>query len=133
MAGNTRETRLDRDAINEADIRGALSGILDSEEFSRSKRMGHFLHFVVEEALAGRGERLTAFAIAREVYGRDESFDARSDAVVRVEAGRLRRRLSVYYEGAGRDSAVRIDLPKGGYPVVGPSCQPRFLRSLLRF
>jgi TolB-like protein/Tfp pilus assembly protein PilF len=77
--------------------------------------MGFFLSFVVEETLAGRGDRLKAFSIAREVYGRDETFDARSDAVVRVEAGRLRRRLAAYYERAGRSDPVRIDLPKGGY------------------
>ena len=74
--------------------------------------MGLFLGFVVDQTLSGRGGRLKAFSVAREVYGRDETFDARSDAVVRVEAGRLRRRLAAYYEGVGRDDPIRIDLPK---------------------
>jgi hypothetical protein len=58
--------------------------------------MGRFLCFTVDEVLAGRGDRLKAFSIAREVYGRDESFDPRSDTIVRVEAGRLRQRLAAF-------------------------------------
>jgi adenylate cyclase len=34
---------------------------------------------------------------------------------VRVEAGRLRRRLMEHYQGAGSSSALRIDLPRGSY------------------
>jgi adenylate cyclase len=39
----------------------------------------------------------------------------RTDTIVRVEAGRLRRRLASYYEALGPDDPVRIDVPKGGY------------------
>jgi TolB-like protein len=77
--------------------------------------MSSFLSFVVEETLAGRGERLKAFTIARQVYGRDESFDPRTDTIVRVEAGRLRHRLKHYNETLGRYDPVHIVLPKGGY------------------
>jgi len=78
------------------------------------------LRFVVEEKLAGRGDRLKAFTIAREVYGRDENFDPRTDTNVRVDAGRLRSRLASYYESGGCNDPVRIDVPKGGYtPVFG--------------
>ena len=34
---------------------------------------------------------------------------------MRVEAGRLRRRLIEYYHAEGSDDAVRIALPKNGY------------------
>jgi hypothetical protein len=77
--------------------------------------MGSFLRFVVEEKLADRGDRLKAFSIACEVYGRDENFDPRSDTIVRVDAGRLRHRLASYYKSAGCNDPVRIDVPKGGY------------------
>lgn len=115
MNSHVEDSAPDRDSIQESDIRAALKCILDSTEFTRSKRAGAFLRFVVEEKLAGRGDRLKAFSIAREVYGRDETFDPRTDTIVRVEAGRLRSRLAVYYETAGRDDTVRIDVPKGGY------------------
>lgn len=115
MIDHAEESRRDSDSKQESDIRTALKSILDSAEFSRSKRAGAFLRFVVEEKLAGRGDRLKAFSIAREVYGRDATFDPRSDTIVRVEAGRLRSRLAAYYEADGRDDPIRIDVPKGGY------------------
>ena len=34
---------------------------------------------------------------------------------MRTEAGRLRARLAEYYIGEGKDDAVVIELPKGGY------------------
>ena len=43
----------DSDSIQESNIRTALKRILDSAEFTRSKRAGAFLRFVVEEKLAG--------------------------------------------------------------------------------
>ena len=104
--------------LQESDVRAALAHVLGSDEFKRSKRMGSFLRFVVEEKLADRGDRLKAFSIAREVYGRDENFDPRSDTIVRVDAGRLRHRLASYYKSAGCNDPVRIDVPKGGYSPI---------------
>ena len=45
----------------------------------------------------------------------DAGFDAQNDPVVRLEAGRLRRALERYYQGAGRDDPVEIAIPKGSY------------------
>src|SRR4051794_10670903 len=73
------------------------------------------LRYVVEEALAGRGERIKAYTVAVEVFGRDEAFDANADPAVRLEAGRLRRALERYYLVAGRADLVLIGIPKGGY------------------
>ncbi len=73
------------------------------------------LRFVVEETLAGRGNRLKGFALAIAVFGRDETFNSQSDPVVRFEARRLRRDLDSYYMNAGRGDPVRITIPKGGY------------------
>jgi hypothetical protein len=70
---------------------------------------------VVEETLAGRADRLHAYPIALEVLGRDANFDPQTDPVVRMEAGRLRRRLERYYLGAGQSDPVRVDIPKGSY------------------
>lgn len=73
------------------------------------------LRFLIEEALAGRADRLKGFSIAVAVFGRDETFDSQSDPVVRLEARRLRRDLDGYYATAGRSDSVRITVPKGGY------------------
>jgi adenylate cyclase len=104
-------------------VKQALERILASPDFVASDRLRSFLRFVVEERLAGRGDRLKAYPIALEVFGRDASFDPQIDPVVRMEAGRLRRRLERYYLGAGQDDPVRIDVPKGGYAPIF-SCHP---------
>jgi adenylate cyclase len=109
---------LERSEIAESEIRATLKRVLESAEFARSKRMKEFLSFVVEEALSGRGDRLKAFPIAVEVYGRDETFNSSTDAVVRMQAGRLRSRLDRYFETAGRNDSVRISLHKGSYNPI---------------
>lgn len=104
-----------RQAPSAAEISAALSRLLGSRAFQRAGRSSAFLRFVVEEALAGRGDRLKGFTIAVEVFGRSEDFDAQTDPLVRVEAGRLRRRLSQYYEEEGGLDPIRIKLSRGGY------------------
>jgi adenylate cyclase len=94
---------------------GQLQRILDSKEFDASDRNRRFLRYVVEEMLAGRGDRIKAYSIATSVLDRDESFDPQSDPIVRIEASRLRRSLDRYYLTAGRADLIRISIPKGSY------------------
>ncbi len=103
------------DGMTSADVRAELDRIVASPAFDASDRNRRFLVHVVEETLAGRGERIKAYGVALAVFGRDESFDAQSDPIVRIEASRLRRSLERYYLIAGQDDPVRIDIPKGGY------------------
>lgn len=96
-------------------VRDHLARILASRNFVVPQRVQGFLTYVVEETLAGRGDRLKAIAIATDVFGRGLDFDAMNDPVVRIEAGRLRRALERYYLLSGSDDPVIIDIPKGTY------------------
>lgn len=96
----------------------ALNRVLASKVFEAAGRAREFLSFIVDETLAGRGDRLKGYSIAVQVFERPADFDAQTDPLVRVEAGRLRRRLAEYYQGDGRDDPVRIELPRGGYTPV---------------
>ena len=51
-----------------AECRAALERILASSVFEQAGRASEFLRFVVEETLAGRGDRLKGYAIAVEVF-----------------------------------------------------------------
>jgi len=95
-----------------------LNRIFSSKAFRQADRLKRFLSFIVEETLAGRGERLKEFVVGVEVFGKDESFDPRSDPIVRVQARRLRAQLTRYYREEGQDDELIIDLPKGGYAAV---------------
>ncbi len=108
------------DALSEpstSEVHAALERILASRYFQQAERASEFLRFVVEQTLAGAGQRLKGYTIGVEVFGRPADFDAQSDALVRVEAGRLRRRLVEYYAGEGVADPVRIELPRGAYAV----------------
>ena len=64
-----------------------------SGPFHQSHRRQRFLEYLVNETLAGRGERLKAYNVALEVFDRPETFDPVVDPLVRVEAARLREKL----------------------------------------
>ncbi|RWQ18097.1 hypothetical protein [Mesorhizobium sp.] len=97
------------------DCRAQLARILNSADFDATGRERRFLSHVVEETLAGRGDRIKAYSIAVEVFGRDMSFDPQTDPIVRIEAGHLRRGLERYYLTAGHDDPILITIAKGGY------------------
>src|SRR5688500_14719994 len=107
-----------------ADVRAELERILASRCFQQAGRASHFLRFVVEQTLAGGSQRLKGYTIGVEVFGRPPDFDAQSDALVRVEAGRLRRRLVEYYASEGAGDPVRIDLPRGSYAIESSFLEP---------
>jgi adenylate cyclase len=105
-------------------MRTYLERILGSAPFAQSERLQRFLKFAVTETLAGRSDRLKGYSIAVAVFDRDPSFDSAIDAIVRVEAARLRTKLREYYDGEGRDDPVRLVLPKGRYAIQLETPQP---------
>lgn len=96
----------------------ALENVLGSQTFSEMPRLKRFLEYVVTETIAGRGDRLKGVVIACEVFDKTDPDEAQSTTIVRVEAGRLRRRLNDYYQHEGRNESFRIKIPKGGYIAV---------------
>lgn len=110
---------------SEDQIRTQLDRLLSSPELNQSAKLQEFLSYVVEESLAGRARYIKGVTIAQALYGEDKEFDPESNSIVRVEAGRLRRRLTEYYMKEGRDDPVIIEIPKGGYaPQFSENPQP---------
>jgi adenylate cyclase len=99
-------------------VRRQLERILRSPGFARNDRLSRFLRFVVERHTEGRDHELKESVIAIEVFGRQPDYNPKHDAIVRIEAGRLRARLSEYYLGDGKRDALIIDIPRGGYIPV---------------
>lgn len=97
------------------EILGALERVLSSKEFSGADRLREFLTYVVTESVEGRGDKILGKLIAQDVYQRRSEEDIATANVVRVDAGRLRRRLSAYYSGEGAADPLRIEIAKGGY------------------
>jgi tetratricopeptide (TPR) repeat protein len=97
------------------EIKEALQRILASDSFLRSERLTHFLTYIVEKSLQGQSGDLKEYCVGIAVCGRKDSYDTRTDPVVRVEARRLRSAIDLYYANEGKEDAVQITLPKGGY------------------
>lgn len=100
---------------NEQQMRDALDRVLSSAAFADANRLKSFLKYIVEETLGGRGSGIRAKTIASDVYGRRPEDGAEQEAIVRVDAGRLRRRLDVFYADEGNAAPVRIHVLPGGY------------------
>jgi len=102
-------------------VREQLERVLASTTFKQVDRLKRFLSFIVLESISGRSTELKEYVIGVHVFGKEPSFDPRTDPIVRVQARRLRAKLVRYYQEEGRSDEVIIDLPKGGYaPVFKP-------------
>jgi TolB-like protein/Flp pilus assembly protein TadD len=105
-------------ATPETAVLQQLERILESKTFSQVDRLKRFVRFIVSEAAHGRGAELKEYVIGVQVFGKEASFDPRTDPIVRVQARRLRTRLVRYYREEGQSDELVIDLPKGGYAPV---------------
>jgi TolB-like protein len=106
-------------------IERQLERILSSSSFRKCVQLSRFLQFVVRESLAGGDGASKETLIGIEIFGRRPDYDPGTDPVVRVEARRLRRKLSLYYEREGHEDPIRIQVPKGGYlPAFDLVCPP---------
>lgn len=110
------------DPPTKEEVRAHLSRLLAAPEWRGSSRRKRLLSYIVEEALSDSGQSLKGVSIAMAVFSRDATHQDGSDAIVRVEAHRLRKDLDSYYMDGGRHEPIRIRLPKGGY-------MPRFERN----
>lgn len=99
-------------------VRRQLERILAGTTFQQVDRLRRFLSFVVLECIAGRRDSLKEYVVGIQVFGKEPSFDPRTDPVVRVQARRLRARLVRYYAEEGGSDDIVIELPKGGYAPV---------------
>jgi hypothetical protein len=104
--------------LHPAQVREELRRVLASPEFVSSERGRTFLTYIVESRLEGGLDRLKERTIGVEVFGRDLSYDTGQDAIVRVSAKSVRKRLNDYYsrlEAEGQEQGFRIFIPQGSY------------------
>lgn len=109
----TSGLRIDKGVVAEA-----LQKVLRSRTFARSERLRCFLKFVVEMEQLGLAHQLKGYTIGIDVFSRDEGFDPGTDPLVRVQAGKLRKLLNLFYAEEGRDEPLRIRIPLGGYVPI---------------
>ena len=108
--------------VSKESIQRELEQILASDLFIGKKQAGKFLHYIVNETLEGRGDRITQYGIAIEALGKPVDYCPTESPAVRVEAGRVRKLLEEYYtDDQISQHTCQIILPVGGYtPLFKP-------------
>jgi len=98
-----------------AAVREHVSEIIASPAFKGSRRGQEFLRHIVDKALNGQFEDLKERTLGVELFERPPAYDTAEDAVVRVTACDVRKRLKQFYGESDSLSKMRIELPSGSY------------------
>jgi hypothetical protein len=100
--------------------RAALQTVLASATFSKNPRLSALLEYLCVRCFEGQASSIKEYNIATDVFRRPPDFDQSTDAIVRVEMHRLRKKLKEYYAGEGANQPVEIVIQSGQY-------QPEFV------
>lgn len=104
------------EAVKHAEeVQRHLEEILHGQAFKGSPRTQSFLKHVVERALHGDPEDLRERSLGIALFGRPADYDTAEDAIVRVTASDVRKRLMQHYGSIGAEPPCRINLPSGSY------------------
>lgn len=99
-------------------VREALQRVVTSKRFAKARRCTALLRYLVERVLLCDETAASPpeHEIGVAVFGRDPaSYLPADDPIVRVQAGRLRLRLTAYYADEGAADPLRITVPQGRY------------------
>jgi predicted ATPase len=129
-----RTDTVQRHDLSFESVREQLSRILGSPTFSNAPSLSRLLRHLVEHSFQGSTDQLKEYTVGVEVFDRGESFDPRTDTIVRVQARQLRSKLEEYYRAEGRADSIVIEVPKGHYvasflPVPSAPSGQHFPRS----
>lgn len=100
--------------------RAALQAVLESATFSKNPRLSSLLEYLCIRYFQGEAKSIKEYSIATDVFRRPADFDQSTDAIVRVEMHRLRKKLKEYYAAEGANQPVEIVIQSGQY-------QPEFV------
>lgn len=109
-------TKIARSADETAELQRHVSEIIESKPFKGSPRAEKFLRYVLNHALTGDFDSLKERVIGVKLFGRPPHYETGEDAIVRVTASDVRKRLAQYYNSKyGTTSKFHINLPAGSY------------------
>ena len=96
-------------------VRSELDKMLAAPFFAQSTRCKRFLSHVVEQTLSGNACQLKERTIGISVFERANDYDTGQDAIVRVTANEVRKRIGQFYQESQDIHLIQIDLPRGTY------------------
>lgn len=97
-----------------------VSCVLESRCFEKAQTLRTLLLYLWNH----RDQALNEYAIATEALSRNNLFDPKIDATVRVQISRLRQRLERFYEEEGRKAKERLIIPLGAHQLQVETVTP---------
>lgn len=88
-----------------------------SDALRNSETLRKLLVFLAQHTLDSPETPPKEYEIALDALGYAADFDSQSNSAVRVQVSRLRSKLLEYYNSAGAQDAIVVDMPKGGYTL----------------
>jgi hypothetical protein len=88
-----------------------------SDVLHGSESLCRLLRYLAQKEIESPGTHVKEYQIATEVYGRPSDFNPQVDSTIRVQAARLRSKVTDYYSSHGSDDAVIVELPRGSYSL----------------
>jgi hypothetical protein len=101
-----------------ANLQAEIDRLIASHALHGSESLCKLLRYLAKRAHDQPGVQVKEYQIATEVFGRQSDFDPQLDSFVRVQAGRLRTKLSGYYSSEGVSDPLIVELPKGSYALA---------------
>jgi hypothetical protein len=100
------------------DCREQIERLIASPLLQGSESHCKLIRYLGEQSLNLPTGQLKEYLVATEGLGRSPDFDPHSDSSVRVQVGRLRNKLTEYYNTLGADDPIIVEIPKGKYKVT---------------
>ena len=110
-------------SYDEQALDGHVQRVAQSAQFMRAETLKKLLLYL----WLHRNEEISEYAVATEALGRRADFDPKTDASVRVQISRLRRKLKDFYETDGVGEPHLLHIPMGTHVLTvldGASPQP---------
>ncbi|MEI9976374.1 MAG: hypothetical protein WDO73_32560 [Ignavibacteriota bacterium] len=104
--------------VEPAEVRAQVERVVRSKAFEASEVHRHLLQYLAEKAIQGDADRLKEYTIGLEAFGKPDSYDPRRDSIVRLQVGRLRQKLTAYYDAEAAPGELSISLPKGAFKLA---------------
>jgi hypothetical protein len=108
--------RLNESAAPEDAFAAAVERVRSSAVLGRSAQLQRLFDFLVDCQARQRVPKEVEVAV--DGFGRGTEFDVAQDALVRVSAHKLRKRLEEFYRVEAADAAQRLTIPRGEYRLA---------------
>jgi hypothetical protein len=108
--------------VNQEEIHAQVERLVHSKAFENSEVHRKLLQYLAEKSITGEADRLKEYTVGLEAFGKPPTYDPKRDSIVRLQASRLRQKLTTYYQIEANGDPLLVSLPKGAFKL---SFEPR--------